>query len=171
MPLQAQGAGEASSSRRFWNSSSRKRGNPGVCCCSWVLHPESSGTTFTVLGVYQAAWTVGETAFDSLWCLKGLVIPHSEAKAWLALQSVCAFTFSWELCVGKRLMEPQSLEVHWAQGKLRPEQQFQAWELMFWRNKTEIQLCELSHSAVTKSLLFRGISERFLHPVVTELVS
>lgn len=116
MPLQALGADEASSTRRCWSrtcSSSRERGNPWACCWSSVFYPESSGRTFTVLWMYQAAWTVGETAFYSLWCLKGFVIPHSEAEVWpAALQSVCGFAFSWELWVGKRLMLPQSLEVH-----------------------------------------------------------
>lgn len=113
MALQAQGADEGSTTRRCWNrtrSSSRERGNPWACCWFRVLHPNSSDTTFSVLWVDQAAWTVGETAFYSLWCLKGLVIPHAAA-----LQSLCGFTFSWELCFGKRLMLPQSLEVHRAQ--------------------------------------------------------
>lgn len=37
-----------------------------------------------MLWVYQAAWAVGKTTFYSLWCLKDLLIPHSEAKAWPA---------------------------------------------------------------------------------------
>lgn len=48
------------------------------------------------------------------WCLKGLLIPHFEAKAWPEALQGLPFP-------GKRLMLPQSLGVHWAQEKLDPE--------------------------------------------------
>lgn len=69
---------------------------------------------YCAVGVSGSLDSGRKSFFYSLWCLQGLVIPHSEAKTWpAALEAVCGFTFSWELWTGKRLMLPQSLEVHW----------------------------------------------------------
>lgn len=134
--------GWASSTTRCWNrtcSCSRERAHPWACCCSWVFHPESSGGTFTVLWVYQAAWRVmsKRPPNSTFW---------GKSMAW----SPSGFAFSWE--EADVATKPGSAL---SPGEAGPRTQLQAWELMFWRNKTENQLCW-----VGKSLSFRGVSGR-----------